>query len=406
MPAGLFIPHILGGACLGRAMGEVLLQVGFDVHPGVYAVMGSTGMLAGFSRLTISLAVIMLEITGSLRLLLPILLVIMSSKVVADRIAPGVNHVVLGMNPDIHLLEDDISEDHRLVLEGLTVHDLCTAQVVVLREKESVGHIMHILKKSPYAGYPVVDKKNRLLTFATRLELVNAMSEERSKTGAYIDVLRLTNAVPEITDWGAPAERAFRRFVATGMQHLCVVDRCHRLVGILTRTDFARLCHHGCAGVEEVRMLIHRKHAAYAAGVAVGREAEDETPQSKEQYSGLMSPEESESDYEQHKTSNTSITVRDEEKLNSQAHASLVPQAVGHSVLDDDKDRVQGDKKGKRHSHCSKTSASTSASRPSAQSAQSAQWPSAQSAGASNDSSGVFDVLSPEESKLENHGSF
>merc|ERR1719453_610283 len=52
MPAGLFIPNILFGACVGRAIGqEVNLMVpDMDVHPGIYALMGAAGMLAGFSR--------------------------------------------------------------------------------------------------------------------------------------------------------------------------------------------------------------------------------------------------------------------------------------------------------------------------------------------------------------------
>ena len=43
----LFIPNILSGACLGRAIGEALDRSGYNVHPGVYALVGATGMLSG-----------------------------------------------------------------------------------------------------------------------------------------------------------------------------------------------------------------------------------------------------------------------------------------------------------------------------------------------------------------------
>merc|ERR1712039_701248 len=39
------------------------------------------------------------------------------------------------------------------------------------------------------------------------------------------------------------------------------------LLGIITRTDLSRLCDEGPHGVEEVRNLINRKHAANAAGM-------------------------------------------------------------------------------------------------------------------------------------------
>merc|ERR1740138_1512569 len=143
VPCGLFIPHILCGAILGRAFGEAALQLGFDVHPGVYALVGSTGMLSGFSRMTISLAMIMLEITNSMR-----------------------------------MLEDDLTEDRVMVLENLAVHDACTSEVVALRIREKTEHIVSLLMQSSFAGYPVVDSADRLVAFVTRSRLVDALTRK------------------------------------------------------------------------------------------------------------------------------------------------------------------------------------------------------------------------------------
>eukprot|EP00928_Gymnodinium_smaydae_P017174 TRINITY_DN16560_c0_g4_i1.p1 TRINITY_DN16560_c0_g4~~TRINITY_DN16560_c0_g4_i1.p1 ORF type:complete len:1051 (-),score=101.39 TRINITY_DN16560_c0_g4_i1:120-3272(-) len=266
IPCGLFIPHILSGACLGRALGESLNLLGFEVHPGVYALMGSTGMLSGFSRMTISLVAIMMEITNSTRLLVPIIVVVLMSKVVADRISPGINHVVLGLNPSVHLLEDDISEDRLMILDGLVVHDACTADVVALSECETLENIMSILVQSTFAGYPIVDNRHRLLGLVNRAQLVSVLTDPRAQQEGKVAPLRLTTVAPEITLWNTPLARAFRHFKTAGLQHLCVVDEYNRLLGILTRTDFSRLCHHGKAGTEEVRNILTRKQAAIAAG--------------------------------------------------------------------------------------------------------------------------------------------
>jgi H+/Cl- antiporter ClcA len=45
-----------------------------DIEPGIYAVIGAASFLAGTSRMTISLSVIMLEITNDLSFLPPIML--------------------------------------------------------------------------------------------------------------------------------------------------------------------------------------------------------------------------------------------------------------------------------------------------------------------------------------------
>jgi len=267
IPVGLFIPNILAGACLGRIMGQLLLDFGLPVHPGVYALMGAAGALGGFSRMTISLAVIFIEITNNMYLLLPLMLVIMWSKNLADRYGPSVYDIVLESNPDIHLLEDSLNEDYHLVLEGMTTHDICTADVVVLRAFEPYEQIIKLLLQTTFAGYPVVDAHGRLVGLVSRTQLMALLAQKQSDPGRLVSLLRLAEATPEVTHWKTPVVRAFHHFRASGLQHLCVIDEHHVLLGILTRTDFARLCRWGAEGVEEVRALIHRKQAAMAAGL-------------------------------------------------------------------------------------------------------------------------------------------
>jgi chloride channel 7 len=270
IPVGLFIPNILGGACLGRAFGQVLLDFGLGVHPGVYALMGSAGALGGFSRMTISLTVIFLEITNNMYLLLPLMLVIMLSKSIADQFGPSVYDIVLEANPDIALLEDGLDEDHHLVLDGLSVHDVCTAEVVVLRAFENPEQIMKLLVQSTFAGYPVIDREGRLIGLVPRTQLVACLAQRKHEAaggGGLISVMKLAETAPEVTNWKTPVVRAFAHFRSLGLQHLCVIDEQHMLLGILTRTDFARLCRSGTQGVEEVRRIIHRKTAAIAAGL-------------------------------------------------------------------------------------------------------------------------------------------
>jgi len=273
VPCGLFIPHILCGAIIGRAFGEAGLQLGWDIHPGVYALMGSTGMLSGFSRMTISLAMIMLEITNSMRLLVPLIVTILTSKIVADRLSPSVNHVILSLNNRIHILEDELSEDRIMVLEHLAIHDACTNEVVVLHEREKTEHVVSLLMQSTFAGYPVVDSANRLLGLVRRSRLIHALSSKleqlhgSKQCGQYINTLNLASTSPEVTYWNMSVAQSYRHFKAAGLQHLCVVNERNELLGVLTRTDFAQLCHPGRAGVEHIKMLMHRRDAAIAAGL-------------------------------------------------------------------------------------------------------------------------------------------
>mmetsp|Transcript_65824 Transcript_65824/g.122791 ORF Transcript_65824/g.122791 Transcript_65824/m.122791 type:complete len:1154 (-) Transcript_65824:161-3622(-) len=271
IPVGLFIPNILAGACLGRAVGQGMLDAGYAIHPGVYALMGAAGALAGFSRMTMSLAVIFLEITNNMYLLLPLMLVIMSSKTVADRFNPSVYDIVIELNPEVQILEDNLSEDMLIVLEGLTAHDACTAEVAVLREIETVRQVVATLMQTPYGTYPIIDTAGRLVGTVSRMQLTAILAHQEKIKGEPDDVIYLLDMAdmsPEMSLWNTPLSRSFHHFRSLGLQHLCVVGESMVLLGILTRTDFARLCSHGHEGVEEVRRLYHRKHAAIVAGAA------------------------------------------------------------------------------------------------------------------------------------------
>lgn len=99
LPAGIFIPSLVIGACFGRIVG-VLLEYAeyhhpslpiFDVCrtqacvvPGIYAMVGAAATLAGVTRTTVSLAVIMFELTGTLNYVAPVMLAVLVAKTVAD----------------------------------------------------------------------------------------------------------------------------------------------------------------------------------------------------------------------------------------------------------------------------------------------------------------------------------
>tara|TARA_R110002003_G_scaffold106_12_gene8804 strand:- start:8706 stop:9764 length:1059 start_codon:yes stop_codon:yes gene_type:complete len=67
VPSGVIIPALDAGALFGRLVGQLLPSI----SPGIFAMVGSAAFLAGVSRMTISLAVIMFELTGQLSYTVP-----------------------------------------------------------------------------------------------------------------------------------------------------------------------------------------------------------------------------------------------------------------------------------------------------------------------------------------------
>lgn len=100
IPCGIFVPALASGACLGRVFGWLLhlwhKEIGdslffsvcagqtYCVSPHIYAVVASAAMLCGITRMTMSLAVVMFELTGGLDLIIPLMLAIVCAKFTGD----------------------------------------------------------------------------------------------------------------------------------------------------------------------------------------------------------------------------------------------------------------------------------------------------------------------------------
>lgn len=112
LPAGIFIPTLGVGACAGRIVGLAVQYAHWRwpaapvfspckgstscVIPGLYAMVGAAATLSGVTRTTVSLAVIMFELTDTLTYAVPVMLAVLVAKTVADALEPkGIYELVI-----------------------------------------------------------------------------------------------------------------------------------------------------------------------------------------------------------------------------------------------------------------------------------------------------------------------
>ncbi|KAI0971754.1 chloride channel [Xylaria arbuscula] len=106
LPAGIYVPSMVVGGLMGRIIGHLvqwvvlrfphwtiwgscpLLQESTCVQPGVYALIAAGSTMCGVTRLSVTLAVILFELTGSLDYVLPFSLTILVAKWTADALEP------------------------------------------------------------------------------------------------------------------------------------------------------------------------------------------------------------------------------------------------------------------------------------------------------------------------------
>ena len=107
LPAGIYVPSMVVGGLFGRMVGHMVQYLTLTyphwgvfsacpangnpescVTPGVYALVAAGATMCGVTRLSVTLAVILFELTGSLEHVLPFSIGVLVSKWTADALEP------------------------------------------------------------------------------------------------------------------------------------------------------------------------------------------------------------------------------------------------------------------------------------------------------------------------------
>jgi len=121
VPIGTFVPNMLLGAAIGRSLGTLFGQaVGGLSSPGLYALCGAAAMLGGFTRVSLTVTVLLIEATGDVASTLPLFLAALAGHGAAACIAEPYDDVLLHMRKVPHI--GDRPPD---TTAGLRAGDLC-----------------------------------------------------------------------------------------------------------------------------------------------------------------------------------------------------------------------------------------------------------------------------------------
>lgn len=233
VPAGIFIPSMAFGAIMGRMIGIAVEQLAYHyptlwvfqgacntgencVTPGLYAMVGAAACLGGVTRMTVSLVVIMFELTGSVRYIEPLMAAVMASKWVGDALGKeGIYdaHIHLNGYPFLDNKEEfahttlaaDVMQPRRG--EG----PLCC----VTQDSMTVEELECLLKTTDHNGFPVIvsTESQYLVGFVLRKDLSLALANARKSQDGVVGSSRalFTSQVP--TPWNGPPPVKLRRIL-------------------------------------------------------------------------------------------------------------------------------------------------------------------------------------------------
>ncbi len=190
--SGLVVPMLLIGGLYGRMVGCLFVDMfGVQTHkywawmdPGAFALLGSVSFFGGVTRLTMSLTVIMVEITNDIHQLLLIMITIMVAKWTGDFLSHPLYHALLEFKCIPFLKSEPMlikSDGSVLNLDLFTAQDAMTKPVRTVNMFASVHSICKVLLGCTHCGFPIVKSlgpklENTFCGEITRLELRNLMT--------------------------------------------------------------------------------------------------------------------------------------------------------------------------------------------------------------------------------------
>ncbi|XP_023006123.1 chloride channel protein CLC-d isoform X2 [Cucurbita maxima] len=280
VPAGQFVPGIMIGSTYGRLVGKFVVSFYKkpNIEEGTYALLGAASFLGGSMRMTVSLCVIMVEISNNLKFLPLIMLVLLMSKAVGDAFNEGL-YEEQALLKGIPLLESR----PKYQMRKITAKEACGKRVVSFPRVVKVADIVSILRSNRHNGFPVIDYsrngETRVIGLMLRSYLLGLLQSKvdfqhsplpsdprgsmptrhnfsefvkpASSKGIsiddinlssedlemYIDLLPFLNPSPYIVPEDMSLTKVYNLFRQLGLRHAFVVPRPANVVGLITRKD-------------------------------------------------------------------------------------------------------------------------------------------------------------------------
>ncbi|XP_076843491.1 H(+)/Cl(-) exchange transporter 5 [Brachyhypopomus gauderio] len=281
VPSGLFIPSMAVGAVAGRLVGIGMEQLAFYHHdwavfrgwctpesncitPGLYAMLGAAACLGGVTRMTVSLVVIMFELTGGLEYIVPLMAATMTSKWVADALGrEGIYEAHIRLNGYPFLEPKEEFSQTTLASDVMRPRRSDPPLSVITQDGMSVDEVEGLISDTSYSGFPVVVslESHRLVGFVLRRDLVISIDNARRCQEGVVGASRVVftehapaeprDAPPPlnlraildlsplaVTDH-TPMEITVDIFRKLGLRQ-CLVTQNGRLLGIITKKDILK----------------------------------------------------------------------------------------------------------------------------------------------------------------------
>ncbi|KAH3683578.1 hypothetical protein WICPIJ_005425 [Wickerhamomyces pijperi] len=256
IPAGIFVPSMACGATFGRAIGILiqLLQLKFTdgcqepsfstcVNPGIYAFLGAASALSGITHLTVSVVVIMFELTGAVKYIIPTMISVAATTIVSQWVGDettdgGIADLMIGVNK-----LPFIGAHLHLHFNETEVHEAMTSKDIVYlpySDATQVNLIKEILETTEYSSFPVLKESTFTVKGLITREVLQSLVSGPIPPNAPIDITQHINYTPITAPPSQPLSITYQAFLKLQTSIVLIQSIDGKLQGLLTRKDLLR----------------------------------------------------------------------------------------------------------------------------------------------------------------------
>jgi CIC family chloride channel protein len=166
---GVFAPSLFLGAMLGSFFGSLLdlLFPELNISPGAYALVAMGGVVAAATHGPIAAILIIFEMSGDYKIMLPLMITCIISTVLAMKIRKESIYTL-----KLKLRGINIFGGRELnVLKTLKVEDIYRKSAEILKESDAFPNIVEKMAGSQHSYFYVADKANKIIGYVSLNEI-------------------------------------------------------------------------------------------------------------------------------------------------------------------------------------------------------------------------------------------
>ncbi|MEA1970744.1 MAG: chloride channel protein, partial [Thermodesulfobacteriota bacterium] len=217
---GIFAPSLFIGAMLGGAFGCMVHHLFPDITAtsGAYSLVGMGALVAGATHGPITAILILFEMTGNYKIILPLMLSCILSSIIASQIK----------RESIYTLKlirrgTDIRAGKEVnVMKSLLVKDAMTKEVATVSENMHLNKLLKYTFSSKHSSFPVVDDSGLLSGIVTFQDFKEVVFEEGLGDLVVVKDISIPNVIT-ITE-NKNLDEALKKIGLKNIEQLPVVD--------------------------------------------------------------------------------------------------------------------------------------------------------------------------------------